>query len=89
MSGEPMRIDPARMVFGDLRLRDFWLTRYLAETPRADIVALYQRLSALARTGALAPGASSRFHVSDIKAALAHAEKTMGQGKTLVSFDRP
>jgi trans-2-enoyl-CoA reductase len=89
MSGEPMRIDPARMVFGDLRLRGFWLTRYLAETPRADIVALYQRLSAPARTGALAPGVSSRFHVSDIKAALAHAEQTMGQGKTLVSFDRP
>lgn len=89
MSGEPMRIDPARLVFGDLRLRGFWLTRYLAETPRADIVALYQRLCALARTGALAPGASRRFHVSDIKAALAHAEETMGQGKTLVSFDRP
>jgi NADPH:quinone reductase-like Zn-dependent oxidoreductase len=89
MSGEPMRIDPGRMVFGDLRLRGFWLTRYLAETPRADIVALYQRLSDLARAGALAPGVSSRFHVSDIRAALAHAEDTMGQGKTLVSFDRP
>jgi len=89
MSGEPMRIDPARMVFGDLRLRGFWLTRFLADTPRTDIVALYQRLSALARTRALVPGTSSWFHVSDVKAALAHAEKTMGQGKTLVSFDRP
>ncbi|MEP9351951.1 2-enoyl thioester reductase domain-containing protein, partial [Xanthobacter sp. KR7-225] len=89
MSGEPMRIDPARLVFGDLRARGFWLTRYLAETPRADVVALYQRLSALARAGALAPGVSSRFHASDIKAALAHAEETLGKGKTLVSFDRP
>lgn len=89
MSGEPMRIDPARMVFGDLRLHGFWLTRFLADTPRTDIVALYQRLSALARIGALVPRASSWFHVSDIKAAVAHAEKTMGQGKTLVSFDRP
>jgi trans-2-enoyl-CoA reductase len=89
MSGDPMRIDPGRLVFRDLRLRGFWLTRYLAETLRADIVALYQRLSALARTGALAPEVSGRFHVLDIKVALAHAEETMGQGKTLVSFDRP
>jgi NADPH:quinone reductase-like Zn-dependent oxidoreductase len=88
MSGEPMRIDPGRVVFGDLRLRGFWLTRYLVESPRADVVALYQRLFVRALTGTLAPRVSGRFDVSDIKTALAHAEKTMGQGKTLVSFDR-
>lgn len=88
MSGEPMRIDSARVVFEDLRLRGFWLTRFLAETPRADILALYQRLSVPTLAGALAPRVSGRFDVSEIKTALAHAEETMGQGKTLVSFDR-
>jgi NADPH:quinone reductase-like Zn-dependent oxidoreductase len=87
MSGQAMQADAGQFVFKDLRLRGFWLTKFLAEAQRQNVVSLYDRLSGLALNGAFKPEISGRFHVSQIQAALAHAEETMGRGKTLVTFD--
>lgn len=86
MSGEPMQIDAGRVVFNDLRVRGFWLTKFLSKATGSTIDALYGNLFELARDGVFKPWISRRFPASEIKAALAHAESTMGQGKTLVSF---
>jgi NADPH:quinone reductase-like Zn-dependent oxidoreductase len=86
MSGRPMQLDPGRVVFNDLRLHGFWLTRFLRTAPRSDILALYDEVFDLAAGGAFTPKLAGRFHVSEIKAALTHAEQSMGRGKTLVFF---
>jgi hypothetical protein len=53
MSGEPAEIDPALLVFRDIRLRGFWLTRHLASVPHRDLVSLYGGLEDLMRQGLL------------------------------------
>lgn len=87
MSGQAMQADAGQFVFKDLCLRGFWLTNFLAEAQRQNVVSLYERLSDLAMKGAFKPEISCRFHVSQIQAALSHAEASMGRGKTLVTFE--
>ncbi|SDF85002.1 NADPH:quinone reductase [Celeribacter baekdonensis] len=87
MSGQPSRFDAGQFVFRDLRLRGFWLTKFLSEAPRESIVSLYDSLVTLALDGAFRPEISGRFHISRLREALGHAEATMGRGKTLVTFD--
>lgn len=87
MSGQAMQADAGQFVFKDLRLRGFWLTKFLAEAPSQTVISLYETLSDLALDGAFKPEISGRFNVSNIQAALNHAEETMGRGKTLVTFD--
>lgn len=87
MSGQPSRFDAGQFVFRDLRLRGFWLTKFLSEAPRESIVSLYDSLVTLALDGAFRPEISGRFHISQLREALGHAEATVGRGKTLVTFD--
>jgi len=87
MSGQPSHVDARQFVFRDLRLRGFWLTKFLSEAPREVIVSLYNSLVTLALDGAFRPEISGRFHISQLREALGHAEATMGRGKTLVTFD--
>src|SRR5216684_4115749 len=53
MSGEPTTTAPGTIVFNDLRVRGFWLSRYLLNAPREGIDALYRELDALSITGRL------------------------------------
>ncbi len=85
MSGQPMQLDPGQIVFKDLRIRGFWLTKFLSDAPRDQIVDLYDTLGALALDGTFRPKISGQFEISRITDALAHAEATIGQGKTLVT----
>jgi len=87
MSGEAMRIEPALMVFRDLSVRSFWMTKYLTEAGPAEIAALYDPVLDLARRGPFRPMVTGTFPVERIADALDNAEATMGEGKTLVSFD--
>jgi NADPH:quinone reductase-like Zn-dependent oxidoreductase len=86
-SGQPMQIDPARLVFRGLTVRGFWLTQLLASAGREETEALYAPVLDLAARGAFHPKLAGRFSLSEIAAALTHAEATMGAGKTLVFCD--
>jgi mitochondrial enoyl-[acyl-carrier protein] reductase / trans-2-enoyl-CoA reductase len=86
MSGEPAEIDPALLVFQDIRLRGFWLTRHLGSTPYRDLINLYGELEDLIRQGLLRTAIDSTFEADAIKDAVRRARATDTLGKVIVTF---
>jgi mitochondrial enoyl-[acyl-carrier protein] reductase / trans-2-enoyl-CoA reductase len=86
-SGEAVVVNPALMVFQDLRLRGFWLTRHLAAAPYAELVALYAELEQLIDRGFLVAAIDSVFKVEAIKDAVARACSSNTSGKVVVTFE--
>jgi NADPH:quinone reductase-like Zn-dependent oxidoreductase len=85
-SGQAAQVDPAALVFRDIRLRGFWLTRWLAAaTPRARRE-LYSELERLADPLDLTPQIDSVVPASDISTAVARTLEIGAAGKVLVSF---
>jgi NADPH:quinone reductase-like Zn-dependent oxidoreductase len=86
MSGEACVVNPGLMVFQDIILRGFWLTRYLASAPRPDILQLYADLERLVEGDQLAGAVDSMFAAEDVKAAVVRAGEVGGKGKVFVRF---
>jgi NADPH:quinone reductase-like Zn-dependent oxidoreductase len=86
MSGEANLVNPGLMVFQDIVLRGFWLTRYLASAPRPDILRLNTDLEGLVECDQLAGAVDSVFAAEDVKAAVARAGEAGGNGKVFVRF---
>lgn len=84
LSGESPMMGARELVFGDARLRGFWLRRWFSETPPAEVAALYHALAAR-----LADGTLERVYpFTRLKEALAHAARGGRSGKILVSCAR-
>lgn len=86
MSGLPARINPAALVFRDIRVRGFWLTRWLSTTPTEEIRQLYAELEQLNDKLDLTGPVDSVVDASDIRAAVARAVEVGAAGKVLVRF---
>jgi len=86
LSGEPCMVDGRETVFRDVRLRGFWLRKWFADTPPAQIAALYRELAAKVADGALAVEVEAVYPIRRIKEAVAHAARGGRSGKVLVSF---
>ncbi len=87
MSGEPATIAPGTIVFKDISIRGFWLTRYLLNEPREGIDALYRELDELSTSGRLVTKIDSVFRADDIKSAVRRASHTGIDGKVVVRFN--
>lgn len=87
MSGAPCTINPGTLVFQDILIRGFWLSKYLMNAPRDAIAALYAGLDDLASSGKLETKIDSVFPASDIKGAVSRASKPGINGKVMVTFD--
>jgi NADPH:quinone reductase-like Zn-dependent oxidoreductase len=86
MSGEAPAVNPGFLVFQDVSLHGFWLTRYLRTAPLAEIVALYRTLEGMLTAGELAARIDSVFQADDIKAAVRRAGESGRTGKVVVTF---
>lgn len=86
LSGEPCRVDGRETVFRDVSLRGFWLRKWFADTPPAQIAALYRELAAKVADGTLTVDVEAVYPIRKIKAAVAHAARGGRAGKILVSF---
>jgi NADPH:quinone reductase-like Zn-dependent oxidoreductase len=75
-------------VFRDVRLHGFWLRKWYADTPPAEIAALYRKLAAWLADGTLAVEVEAVYPVRRIKEAVAHAARGGRAGKILLSFGR-
>jgi NADPH:quinone reductase-like Zn-dependent oxidoreductase len=87
MSGEPTSIAPGTIVFNDLCVRGFWLSKYLLQAPRQDIDALYRELDELSIAGRLSTKIDSVFRADDIKSAVRKASQSGIDGKIVVTFN--
>ena len=87
MSGTPCTINPGPLVFQDIRIRGFWLSKYLMNAPRDALEALYGRLDDLSSSGRLVTKIDSVFRADDIKDAVRRASKPGIDGKVMVAFE--
>jgi NADPH:quinone reductase-like Zn-dependent oxidoreductase len=86
LSGEPCMVDGRETVFRDVRLHGFWLRKWFADTPPAQIAAVYRELAAKVADGTLAVEVEAVYPLRRIKEAVAHAARGGRSGKILLSF---
>jgi mitochondrial enoyl-[acyl-carrier protein] reductase / trans-2-enoyl-CoA reductase len=86
LSGEPCMVDGRETVFRDVKLHGFWLRKWFADTPPAQIAALYGELASRVADGTLAVEVEAVYPIRRIKEAVAHAARGGRSGKILVSF---
>ena len=86
LSDEPCTIDGRETVFRDVRLQGFWLRRWFADTPPAEIAALYRDLASKVADGTLAVEVEAVYPIRRIRQAVEHASRGGRAGKVLVSF---
>lgn len=83
MARKPLTIPNGPLIFGDLRFRGLWVTKWMEETPRRKVEAAYAGLAALQLGGALRQEVDSLFAIDQYRAALARLEATDRRGKVL------
>lgn len=86
MSGAPVVVSPADLIFRDIRVRGFWQKHWLDATPREEIIASYARLGALVADGVLQTPVAATYSLEQDKVALAHASQTGRAGKVLFAW---
>jgi NADPH:quinone reductase-like Zn-dependent oxidoreductase len=86
MSGAPLAIAPADLIFRELQVRSFWLKHWLDAAPREEVAAAYGRLAALVATGDLQVPVAATYPLEKYQDALAHAAATERAGKVLFAW---
>lgn len=83
MSGGPVALSPADLIFRDIRVRGFWQKHWVDTTPRDEVTAAYTLLDTLVTGGALHTPVAATYPLVGHRDALAHAAKTGLDGKVL------
>jgi NADPH:quinone reductase-like Zn-dependent oxidoreductase len=86
MSGAPVVVAPADIIFRDLHVRGFWQKHWVDTTPRDEMAAAYAPLAALVANGTLRAPVAATYPLEQYQDALAHATKTEGAGKVLFAW---
>lgn len=84
LQGEPCEVGVRELVFRDLRVRGFWLSRTLAMTPYDRLVGLYADLVTYMDDGRLRLPVEAVYPIEAIAEAIEHAARS-GHGKVLVT----
>ena len=85
LSGDACMVDTRELIFRGVSLTGFWLRRWFAETPPAEIAALYRRLAGKLADGTLAVDVEAVYPLGQLKDAVAHAARGGRGGKIIVS----
>lgn len=86
MSGSPVSIAPADLIFRDINVRGFWQKHWLDVAPREEVVAAYARLASLVADGALQAPVAATYPLDRYQEAIAHAVDPGRVGKVLFSW---
>lgn len=84
MSRQPVKVPNGFLIFKDVRLRGFWLTRWLESTPAAEMHHLYRELAGLVAAGKMEQTIAAEYGLEEIGAALEHAATSARGGKILL-----
>jgi trans-2-enoyl-CoA reductase len=87
MSRQPLRISNGDLIFRNLTFRGFWVSQWFKEATRADRIAMFDEIFALAREGRLYTPVESIYALERAKEAIAAAAEGMRNGKILLSAD--
>lgn len=86
MSGNPVTLSPASLIFGDIHVRGFWQKHWLDTTPTEEIADSYDRLAPLVADGTLSAPVAATYPLVEYRTALAHAAQTGRDGKVLFAW---
>jgi trans-2-enoyl-CoA reductase len=84
MSGEPCVIGPLALIFNELTLRGFWLSRWYQSAPEQKRGAVVGEIARLIAEGKLHAPIAATYDVSEIKEAVAAAAQGERAGKILI-----
>lgn len=84
LSGKPGSINPAAIIFNDVRIRGFWLSKWFEVADLKDKQAAFGSIIPLIASGALKANVDSRFSVNEIKQAVTRAAQRGRNGKVLI-----
>ena len=87
MSGKPVTLNPAMLIFNDIRIRGFWLSKWFETAAMTEKQAAFGQIIPLVISGALKANVDSRFTVSEIKQAVERAAQSGRNGKVLIVPD--
>lgn len=87
MSRQALKIPAGRLIFHDLRLRGFWVSRWYREADPADRQAMFLRLFELARLGLLRTPVERVYPVAQVREAVARAMESGRAGKILLGSE--
>lgn len=84
LSNEPMSLDQRLLMVGNKRIEGFWLSEWVRRQGVLTMLRLFRQVRRLMRAGVLTTDVGTSFPLSDLKAAVRHAETPGRQGKTLL-----
>ncbi len=88
MTGESVRFPTRQLVFNDLRMRGFWITRWLRDASEEEVRAMYGRLFPLLGDGKLSAPVAGAYPLEKYREALARAVQPGRGGKVLFVMGR-
>jgi NADPH:quinone reductase-like Zn-dependent oxidoreductase len=83
MARRPLTVPNGLLIFRDLSLHGFWLTRWIESTTPAEVRAVYQDLATRVAAGKLLQRVDTTYPLSEFPAALARVESPDRWGKVL------
>jgi mitochondrial enoyl-[acyl-carrier protein] reductase / trans-2-enoyl-CoA reductase len=83
MARQPLKVPNGFLIFKNLRLTGFWLSRWIEATPATEVRALYDSLAAMVADGRVRQEIAARYRLTDFPLALAHAAQNGRGGKIL------
>lgn len=83
MARKPVTIPNGPLIFGDMCFRGLWLSRWMEESTREKVEAIYAELAGLVLAGSLKQAVDCVFPLANFRAALARLDATDRHGKIL------
>lgn len=84
LTRQPPSLNSVAIIFNDVRVRGFWLSKWFQEASPADKQAAFGQVIQLVASGALKAKIDSRFSLDDIAAAVTRAAQDGRSGKVLL-----
>lgn len=86
MSRRSLKIPNKYLIFKDLEIRGYWLSRWLDEAPHHEIRTVLQPLADLMRKGIIKLPVDTIYPVADFQQAITHALEGGRNGKIILKF---
>jgi trans-2-enoyl-CoA reductase len=86
MGKRPLKVPNSMLIFKNLKLRGFWLTKWLRTTQQREIENVYRTLCQLMLSGSMQQPVDSVYPPENVSSAIKRATENSRSGKVLLDF---
>jgi mitochondrial enoyl-[acyl-carrier protein] reductase / trans-2-enoyl-CoA reductase len=86
MARQPLKVPNGFLIFKDITLRGYWMTRWLDTAPAEEVRAVYTELAALTAAGIIRQQVAAVYPLAEVRAAVTHAAQSGRGGKVLLAL---